>query len=128
MIYKHIAFLLPLLATSLNGEQIGVWKVPDPLVEAATQAPFGPSLGLICPLQLECGEGLNASISITQQLGVTKITVIAGASKDFAVVPSSSADSVKLTVECDGQDLELTVGTSASSWSEVASCSQVGLE
>ena len=69
---------------------------------------------------------MSASVTITQLLGLSRVTVVAGSSKDSAVVSSGSADNVTLTIECDGEDVELTIGTSASSWSEVSSCNQVG--
>ena len=128
MTYKSIAFLLPLLATSSIGGQIGVWEAPQPPAVSASQSSNNPLKGMLCPIQLECGEGMSASVTIAHQLGVTKITVVAGSSKDSAIVSSGSSDSANLTVECDGQDVEVTIGTSASSWSQVASCSQVGVQ
>lgn len=126
MTYKHIAFLLPLLATSLIGGHLGVWNAPQTSALLASQSLNGPSKGLICPIQFECGDGVSASVSITQQLGLTRITVVAGSSKDSAVVAGASANDVTLTIECDGEDVDLTIGTSASCWSEVTSCNQVG--
>ena len=127
MAYKNIAFLLPLLATSSNGGQIGVWKTPQPSAVLATDSSNNPKMGLICPIELECGDGMSASVTISQVLGVTKITVIAGASKDTAIVPSGSTTNANLTIECDGEDIDLAIGTSASSWSAVSSCNQVGV-
>jgi hypothetical protein len=128
MTYKNIAFLLPLLATSLNGGHDGTGKVPQASAVSAIQIPNDPSKGLVCPLQIECGDGMNATVSIAHLLGVTRITVTAGSSKDSTVTSSASADSVTLTIDCDGQPIDITIGTSATSWSAVASCGQVGQE
>jgi hypothetical protein len=128
MTYKHIAFLLPLLATSLGGGQIGAWKAPLPLAVSAPESSQLPIVGLLCPLDLDCGDSMNATVSITQLLGATRITVASGSSRASKVVSGSSSGSVTLTVECDGQDVDVTVGTSASRWSAVTSCGQVGVE
>lgn len=128
MTYKNIAFLLPLLATSSIGGQTGVWKAQNPPANLAISPVNGSQMGLICPLEYECGDGPSASVTISQLLGATRVTVSVGASKDSAIVSSACADSVTLTIECDGKDVDLTIGTSANSWSEVKSCNQVGQE
>lgn len=126
MTYKNVAFLLPLLVTSISGGQHGDWKAPqNGLSSSSWTSLLPPGPVVTCVVDPVCGDFASSLTIMIPTTGNVRLKLVVEGKLHTMQKPRSDVSSAEFVVMCDGQQLKLSFQPSGCTWSAIQSCSDV---